>query len=541
MSIIRAPFNFVPLSDKVVFPAWADKISQDIPFKDGISGTIGLIITAETPIFIRNGHAKADEPGKDGKFNGKTEDEKQLHERRYNSFSCIMDNNGYPIKDKNGMPLYFIPATSIKGEVRSILEIMSFSKMTVDKRAKFALRDLNDKKFYTLLDHQEDILCGWLHRNADYSGYTISDCSRPMRISQPAIDDYLQSHILESHFAKDCHPEKLQDNEKTASYKYGLIGDTPLEGLHFSSTDVERRDKAITVVYDPYGSIKGTIVFTGQSDTWKREPVMGRGKYYEFVFGESEGTHKLSNDQFNFYSFIYEDTEDWKRAMKLLDDQTENGVPVFFRLDSNGNIKDFGLAYLYKLPFTNSVWDSLPKKHHSQKADLAQCIFGYTDSEEIKGFDGKNESSMGRVHFGNAFVKQGSVVHPLELKKLPLGSPKASYLPIYVKQTDGHDGQLNVSWYDKKNKPHYTYKTYDNSTPNGWKRYYERKETWGKPAELNAKYKDTQNTQFIPLDKDVEFYCPISFHNLRPVELGGFAMRIGVRRHSRMSTSAWAS
>ena len=49
MATIKAPFNFVPLSDKIFFPEWADQISQDIPFSDGLSGTIELKITAETP------------------------------------------------------------------------------------------------------------------------------------------------------------------------------------------------------------------------------------------------------------------------------------------------------------------------------------------------------------------------------------------------------------------------------------------------------------------------------------------------------------
>ena len=31
--MITAPFNFVPLSDKVFFPDWADSVSHDIPFK----------------------------------------------------------------------------------------------------------------------------------------------------------------------------------------------------------------------------------------------------------------------------------------------------------------------------------------------------------------------------------------------------------------------------------------------------------------------------------------------------------------------------
>ncbi len=55
--MIRSPYNFVPVSDKVFFPDWADQISHDIPFSDGISGKITLEIEAQTPIFVRNGHA----------------------------------------------------------------------------------------------------------------------------------------------------------------------------------------------------------------------------------------------------------------------------------------------------------------------------------------------------------------------------------------------------------------------------------------------------------------------------------------------------
>ena len=57
---IRAPYNFVPLSDKVFFPDWADQISHDIPFSDGVSGFITFDMKAMTPIYVRNGHTKWD-------------------------------------------------------------------------------------------------------------------------------------------------------------------------------------------------------------------------------------------------------------------------------------------------------------------------------------------------------------------------------------------------------------------------------------------------------------------------------------------------
>lgn len=141
--MIRAPFNFVPLSKDVFFPEWANQISQDIPFSDGVSGTIDLEITAESPIFIRNGHSKKDAEANKGKGN-----------EEYNSFSHIIGPDGKPI--------YFIPATTIKGEVRTLLEIMSFSKMTVDRSAMFARRDLNDKDNYSLMTKQKEVHCGWL-------------------------------------------------------------------------------------------------------------------------------------------------------------------------------------------------------------------------------------------------------------------------------------------------------------------------------------------------------------------------------------------
>lgn len=103
--MIHAPFNFVPLSDKVFFPDWADQISQDIPFSDGISGTIELKITAKTPIFVRNGHTKEDAENKNDE---------------YKSFSKAPDGR------------YFIPATSVKGCIRSVLEILSFGKISLN-------------------------------------------------------------------------------------------------------------------------------------------------------------------------------------------------------------------------------------------------------------------------------------------------------------------------------------------------------------------------------------------------------------------------
>ena len=103
--MITAPFNFVPLNDKVFFPPWAEDISHDIPFEDGESGVIDIEITAKSPIFIRD-HDNPEE---------------------------FCNHNGE----------YYIPATSVKGMVRNVLEIMSFSKMNMIDDKTYSIRDLN--------------------------------------------------------------------------------------------------------------------------------------------------------------------------------------------------------------------------------------------------------------------------------------------------------------------------------------------------------------------------------------------------------------
>jgi CRISPR/Cas system CSM-associated protein Csm3 (group 7 of RAMP superfamily) len=93
---IKAPFNFVPLPDVGPFiPSWGNQVSQDYPFKDGVSGKITLDIAAMTDIFVRD--SKSD--------------------------SLFHNVNGK----------YFIPGSSIKGMLRSTLEIVTFGKLRIGK------------------------------------------------------------------------------------------------------------------------------------------------------------------------------------------------------------------------------------------------------------------------------------------------------------------------------------------------------------------------------------------------------------------------
>lgn len=465
--MIRSPFNFVPLGERVFFPDWAAGVSHDVPFSDGVSGRIDLTITALSPIFVRNGTARNE---------GKAAD-----------FSHVVDDGG--------RRRFFIPATSIKGEVRNLMEILSFAKMEVDSRARFARRDLTSSEVYPLKDKQKDILCGWLRREA--GGYVIEDCGEPMRISHVAIDEYVGRPVMRKHFSRRGRfdIEKVQENgmdPKTAAFKYFLVGDVKLDGLTFREVRQLRNGQRIVVV-DPGGDVKGSIVLTGQPSQWE-EPDGGKrnnGKFYEFVFPDKKRQEfSVQSEDMETFRFLYRDTPEWSRLEMQLHD--ERGVPVFFRMDG-GRVKDFGITYLYKLPYERSVRKALPNDHRSDEKDLPQCIFGTAAGEG-------DDSLRGRVQFGNAFAVKAQEGEEVSLV---LGSPKASYLPMYVRQDVGRQSKVSK------------YKTYDNGRPSGWKRYHVRQKPWA------AKTGDPKfDTTFRPLLSGATFESAIHFHNLRPAELG---------------------
>lgn len=474
--MIKAPYNFIPLSEQVVFPDWADRISHDVPFSDGISGTIDVSLTAESPIFVRNGHTRSDQENQSGD---------------YASFSHVGDR-------------YFLPGSSVKGAIRNVLEILSFGKMDVNPHARFAQRDLQNKNVYPLIKNQDNIHCGWLKENEN--GYEIVDCGHPYRISQIDIDRHLGTKIFENEFSERNH-RKLREDQKNAEYKYSLISSKGLGrkicDLKFSSVDSSKRKVNI----DSAGEISGTIVFTGQPNKWKIPLKYNKGKLYEFVFKDSEDNQRsypISQDEFEQYKFIYAESADWAYAVNNF--LHKKGIPVFFRLDeAKDQIKDWGLAFLYKLRYSHTVANSLPRDHSLSQPDLGECIFGYYQKiQPNENSNLKHIALKGRVQFSHFFSTDAKPCN--KSVELILGSPKASYYPIYINQENkGDNGKL----YNGK-----AYNTYEEGTPRGWKRYLLRSKTWKKEAIANV------TSTIYPVQAKSIFKGTISIHNLRPMELG---------------------
>ena len=499
---IKSPYNFVPLCEQVFSPAWAARISQEIPFSDGISGKIRLHIKAASPIFVTDA------------AEGLAEAKARREERTVHTFCKAPDGR------------YYIPGTGIKGAVRNVLTILSNGRMRVQKSLDFAQREWDNKKLYPLKEAQNNMRCGWLRWNRK-DGYHIVDCGKPYRVGHDKLDAYLASwsksdeHSFEKYFKKASSgpladerkrlgynltkPYKLSGKNldpKSAEFKYRMVGDLPLDVCYEVYNEDQRRVNISPT--ESGNSYRGTIVFTGQPDQWvypRPKNVDSRaGKFYEFVFKSPEQTDRIipiSDEKFEEYQTIYKDSSDWQFwADKLY----EGGIPVFFIedkiADKEGRLK-WGLARLFKLPYDNTPFESLPEAHRREEPDMADCIFGYAAEGPSK------ESLRGRVSVGHAFCVDGTA-RELAARELVLGNPKASYYPLYVAQ-QGRNGKDAA------------YRTYNDGTPAGWKRYMVKKSAFVSSVESENK---NIATQIMPLAAGAEFESVVRFHNLRPAELG---------------------
>ncbi len=482
---IKAPFNFVPLNEKVFFPDWADEVSHDIPVSNGESGEIELELEAMTPVFVRNGH---------------TQEEAKDKSENYVSFSKSPDGN------------YFIPGTSVKGMIRNVLEIMSFGKMYQISNDRYGFRDLSNNKDYMPLFQGGKVHCGFM-KKINNNEIEIIDHGVPYRISHEETDRKL--NIKLANFCASSKNFKIDIN-RTARKKHQLLDSKISEYTFKEDTQIKKPkvDVRKFVKFDDNGDIKGTLVLTGQPGERKkrfnprRNKYEWTGKFYEFVFpskpiGKETLPIRGENDlRFKDFLFIHKDSSDWTDFRKK---QFENKklVPLFFVKDNQGKILHFGLSYLYKIPYNKRVKDCLYENHKKNSPDLADLIFG-----------NQNLGLKGKVQFSNAKLlagETGGKIEPL------MGSPKASYYPIYLAQ-NSTNGFLNDKFYQ----------TYSSNEPilKGWKRYPAH-EIEIRTFDVDEKQK--QNTSpFIPLKAGSKFSLKIRFHNLKTEEIGALLVSLSL-------------
>jgi CRISPR-associated protein (TIGR03986 family) len=499
---MRSPYYFVPQVDPkdpmrkhnlpvVVCPDWGPQASHDIPFSNGISGWIDLMITNKTPLFIRDS----------------------------------LDRDSH-YKTPGGA--YAIPGTSIRGMIRNVFEIATFSRLQFMNKHRYSVRDLHNRNLYTghmtrtvgSRTFQPSVMTGWMRRNAE-GKWQIQPCEH-WRVESTRQKTRQGRADLESTFG--CHFGRRVVN---VSDRYDELGPNGQKPIWFTGDEQPRphsHSRNSQIIYKAVHSLsqkeqeghrKGWVILTGRP--------MDR-KHMDFVFEESDNERRIlvSDEQMADFQFIHSDGAEqhsdtprannarqfWESRYESLDDSIP-GIPVFYLLDDGGGLRSFGLAQMFKLAYNNSPKELNDAYLEAVDADpdlpdFAEAVFGHVreESSTSNAVDGLR----GRVTFETAISGDAQ-----EGRAFPaiLGSPKASYYPAYVRQNINNDGCVNGD-----------YKTYmdDNAQISGWKRYQQK--PFAKPPAPNADQKNV--TVFLkPLQAGATFHTRMFVHNLHPEELGG--------------------
>ena len=458
---IHSSYRFIPVEkDQRYFsPNWKNEVCQDVPFANSVSGTIDYTLTANTAIFVK---------GSDGKF-------------------CQINGK------------YFIPGSTLKGCVRSVLEIMSFGHLDEtrikDSKEKFPFRDIQDQSGY--MRAMSTVYCGWLTDDGH-----IIHWGQPVHIKYDEIITKIRNCNFGIFRNSNCFE------------KYLLTANTYLND-RFSNPQrlngAKPYDKRLFCHFENNGW-KGTVIFSGAM----------QNKKSDFVLLEKDEHSSNLNVPANILNDFKEIYPDYSRVPFNTE---KGGRAVFFTLDRTNNVVSLGLSYLHKYYAKNNITDAVPIGMKGNDPDLADVIFGSV-KHNLKG---RVQFSMAKQEQAELLLAEGDNILNV------LGTPRASYYPTYLQDraTWDTDGSIISGIKRYPIKPRYNIGILEirgNDLQNYRRKFgnlqgtlYESnvggRKLIPRDATNNEINFDTV-TQMNPLKEGATFSGSVHFHNLKPEELG---------------------
>lgn len=505
----HAPYNFVPLPEKVV-PA-----EQPLPEMDRYddneryTGVIECEITTESPVYVRG----AVEPGFFEKRGDKplhklSEEEKRKYARFFSP-----DNSGHPA----------IPGSSLRGMVRSIVEVAAYGKMQWVTRNRLVFRAVGDTT--SLGTYYRDFFMrddgGWRKFTPlVQAGYLIKEKDR--WFIRPA------QSVLGVNFAR-INKEKIPagltawhgcKNADSIWIKPGKYDYQKVKGY--------LRIKYLPVLEAGRSSAEGFVEAVLARSGWMKNKNM---EAVIFTPDESipvSALIEIDDDLIQRYreqvSQKQEELLGWEKGA------LRHYQPVFY-LVKDGKLVFFGHAMMFRLPYDCSPYNFIPPDLRSETSevdiDIAEAIFGFTPH----GRENKRASRAGRVYFCDARLEPGQTDiwlsgHPV-IPKI-LSGPKPTAFQHYLTQhqpDEVESGKLNKNGTPKLELrlDHYASPPPHEAVIRGHKFYWHKGRVGLSDIKENGRNDlqvDKQHTIIKPVKPGIKFHHTIHFENLSKVELG---------------------
>jgi CRISPR-associated protein (TIGR03986 family) len=446
---------------------------------------------------------------------------------------------------RHGKPV--IPGSSLRGMLRSLVEIVAFGKMgRVSNKPKIFFRAVAAKSDDPLGENYKNTL-GQLGRNVE-AGFLKREGDQ--WFIRPAAKQQGKT------FAKVRDLDRSGNVAEAVSRLQGII--------HLNSANY-RVQYLDVMLAEPLQSGRAGLrasVRTPRSGEKRHGVLVCTGNMAESS-GESRG--RVQTGRKNFVIVFEADdqllpvkidpqaVEDYRDGLtpflkeKPFDEEfgcLVDGRPIFYippRSSEGGKVIYFGHAPFFRIPATLTETkdgkqtiravtprDFIPEplRERPDHYDIAEAIFGYIDkakdAKDIKQGD-KRRAYASRVSVSDAVVS-GDSKDFYEREFIPkiLGGPKVTTFQHYLEQPEAAK--------DSKRALHH-YATTPKPKLRGHKLYWRQRDTTIRDVEqtnLEAlkqiqQGSDTQHTRMKPVKKDVAFKFTIRFENLSAVELGALA------------------
>lgn len=449
-----APYNFVPINKTVVSPP------EGLPQFDryiGYTGYIDLDIETLTPLYIRDAYTLEEDKKANKREGGKKWENPEFF---------------------SPQGKLTIPGSSLRGMVRNLVEIVSFSRMEYIDNSTFYYRTMGDK-----CKTVRDAYLNRMGRKNSYkfaAGYLFRQGNK--YFIRPAKKEYNEKE----------YKRVKKANRTPFSYHWQENGSCITVS---GPTPNEQEKKYDWLIAPPDNKSKPIELFIDDINAYRND--INRMTDDKGEEKKKDLSKRRDGDLFR----MLELAEKGPNSPKM--------VPCFYIQweDENKNERvSFGHTAYFRLAYKLSVQDHMPDCHvENNKIDFAQIIFGNTNL------------SAGKVFFEDAKVI-GPVQQYEELFPKILSNPKPTTFQHYLEQGNAEKGKLK-HWGDKP----------DDETGTGfirghklyWHRKTPRNGEYGWEAEKEAVRKHPlQYTKIKPVKEGSKFKGRIRFENLSDIELG---------------------
>lgn len=508
-----APYNFIQLPEQVIAAENAGDlcvhnaldtdphlVRQDSYHARRHTGQITATLRAVSPIYTRTGLSPEEFAAISGKsFSDLSVAEKQ----RYAEFFQL-----------NGVPT--LPGSSLRGMLRTLIEIVTQSKLTRVMRDGLVYRAVGDTsslgiKYRARLMREDQknhftpiMQAGYIQKQgnqwsilpAKNVGGTTFCRIKIDRIPKNGLRKWGSSYNAYEIWVKPSDPAYQ-------AIRGGFIHIWFSEELESSATDKN-------------GFQKAALCLSGKMNKKRHEMI---------VFEPDQSAVPIPIDDEMLFSYREQVSKEQRRILGN-DGVLVHNQPVFYLVEDE-KLVFFGHTFLFRIPYLDAPLDFVsPDLRDPAITDIAEAMFGYVSKEK--------QAYAGRVFVDDAALveeQRGTNVW-LDLQGQPylvpqiLGSPKPTTFQHYLVQPQENRRELK----------HYASTPVTETVIRGHKLYWHK----GVVAANAIQHPDispgneaTQHTGMRPVKPDTRFALSIRFENLSDVELGALLWLVQLASDNR--------